>query len=431
MTSPAQQAQRRRKFLLRGASLGMAGLLPLALDDDANGPSWRGEAGGIGGARVPPTTVSLADYGGAPGATAATLIRAFGRALAALSRAAGGTLVVPAGVYDFGAHAQANTIILCRDLRDIAISAYGAMFMATTTANVMPTLFYFFNFRNITIAGARFTDRGFSPWVDWRGMYCAGIQADRASSGFTMVDCHAERVTGLLAAHNHAGQRALMSNICVQAAVHDAYYGVGASFIRENIRVELDCHNVRRAFIAAALKNAEIVIRADSTSQWPGSNGLVALIAPGSSMGDVENVRVRVDVSGACRYAGVVHFYHQGPEKQGRMRHIDATVNLFNIESGASLFVFDHEVDRVNPTTPRIWDQIALHGAIVGRFPGRVVANPSRSSAPGTIYLDPALARRQDPAHLGAGFRIHPAPRRPHLAGRAGPDTGTPSSCAC
>lgn len=409
MASAIRTPSRRRRVLLRAASLGLAGLSPMALDDAPRSPAPRGVAGGIGAARVPPTVVSLADYGGAPGAGPARLVRAFTRALAALADAAGGTLLVPAGVYDFGYQRRSSTIILCRDLRDIAISAYGALFTATTTANVMPTLFYFFNFRNVTIAGASFSDRGFSPWIDWRGMYCVGIQADRASSGLTLVDCFARRVVGLLASHNHAGNRALMSGIRVRAEVHDAYYGVGASFIRERVDIELDCHNVRRAVIAAALNRAEIVVRADSTSNWPGSNGLVALVAPGSSMGDVEHVRVRADVSGACRYAGIVHFYHQGPEIRGRMRHIDATVNLFHVDSAASMFVFDHEIARIEPSTTRVWDRIALHGRIVGRFAGRIVANPSRSLAPGTVDLDRALAQHQDPAALGAGFRLRPS----------------------
>jgi len=153
-----ESAARRRRLLGRGASLGLAGLLPLALDDSASGTAWRGAPGGIDGARVPPTTVSLADFGGAPGAGAVRIVKAFKQALAALARTNGGTLLVPVGVYGFGCHAQASTIILCRNLRDIAISAYGALFKATTTANVMPTLFYFFNFRNVTIAGASFTD---------------------------------------------------------------------------------------------------------------------------------------------------------------------------------------------------------------------------------------------------------------------------------
>jgi len=412
MTSLPGMARQRRRLLVRAASLGVAGLLPPALDDAPGERYRRGAAAGIGGGVVPPTTVSLADYGGAPGAGAARLVEAFQRAFAALARADGGTLLVPAGVYDFGRQRHAATIILCRGLHDIAISAYGAMFMATTTANVMPTLFYFFNFRNITIAGASFTDPGFSPWIDWRGMHCVGLQADRASSGFALVDCFAERVVSVLASHNHVGSRHYLSNIRVQAEVHHAYYGVGASFLRENIGVELDCHNVRRAFIASSIRNADIVIRADSTAAWPGSNGLVALIAPGASMGDVENVRVHVDLAGAGRYAGVVHFYHQGPEARGRMRHIDATVNLYNVDSAASLFLFDHEVDRIEPTTARTWDQIALRGAIVGRFAGRIVSNPSRAMSPGTVYLDYNLAQRQDPTRLGAGFRIRPAPQR-------------------
>jgi hypothetical protein len=367
----------------------------------------RGSVGGIADARVPPTVVSLADYGGTPGAGRPALVSAFGRAFAALADSGGGTLLVPAGDYDFGSYADAADIIFCRDVRNVAISAYGATFTVTTTADVVPNFFYFFNFHNITIAGASFTDRGFSPWLDWRGMYCVGIQADKPSSGFRIVDCQAERVVGLLASHNNAAGRTHLSDISVHGEVRHAYYGVGANFIRERVDVELVCHNVRRAFIAYSLRNAAIRIRASSTALWPGSNGLVALVSGGASSGNVENVRVRVDVSGECIYSSYVHFYHQGPEAGGHMRDIDATVNVLNASAIRNLFLFDHESDGVQAKTARIWDRIWLHGSVTGRFAGRVISNMSVSTSPGTVYLDRNLAEMGKLDVPGASFRVH------------------------
>jgi len=403
-----QTSLQRRVFLRRGLCAGVAASVPRLLDDPPTRIGRRGRAGGNGGAAVPATRISLADYGGKPGAAPGVLVGAFSRAFAALADAGGGTLLVPAGTYDFGEYADASNIILCRNVRDVAISAYGATFMATTTANVMPHFFYFFNFQNITIAGASFSDRGFTPWHDWKGMYCAGIQADKASRGFRMVDCYAERVVGLLAAHNNADSRKYLADISVQGEVRYSYYGVGASFIRENVDVDLVCYNVRRAFIAYSLKNADIVVVAHSTPSWPGSNGLVALVSGGASMGNVEDVRVRVSVSGACIHDSYVHFYHQGPEKEGYMRDIDATVNVFNEDTTRNLFVFDHEVDGVRRHTTRVWDRIALHGTIAGKLGGKVVANASVTTAPGAVYLDRNLAGLEDMTGLAAGFRVAP-----------------------
>ena len=401
-------AARRRAFLIGGVGACVTSLVPAGLGDSPVRMARRGSVGGIGDAKVPPAMVSLADYGGIPGAGRSSLVGAFGRAFAALADSGGGTLLVPAGVYDFGSYADAADIILCRDLRNIAVSAYGATFTATTTANVVPNFFYFFNFHNITIAGASFVDRGFSPWLNWKGMYCVGIQADKSSSGFRMVDCYAERVVGLLATHNNAAGRTHLSDISVQGEVRYAYYGVGASFIREQVKVDLVCHNVRRAFIAYSLKNAVIRIRASNTSNWPGSNGLVALVSGGASTGNVENVRVRVDVSGESIHSSYVHFYHQGLEKEGRMRDIDATVNVINGSATRDLFVFDHETDAVQAKTARIWDRIWLHGSVSGRFTGKVVSNRSVSTSPGTVYLDRNLAELGKRDVLGAGFRVRP-----------------------
>jgi hypothetical protein len=295
---------------------------------------------------------------------------------------------------------------LCRNARDIAISAYGATFIASTRANVVPNMFYFFNFNNITIAGASFLDTGFDPWVNWKGMYCVGIQADQMSSGFRMVDCYAERVVGLLASHNNAAGRMHLSNLSVEGEVRNTYYGVGANFVRDQVKVELVCHNVRRAFIAYSLKDAEILVKAHSTSNWPGSNGLIALVSGGASMGNVERVRVEVDVSGEGIHGSYVHFYHQGPEAAGAMRDIDATVNLINVNAAQNMFVFDHETEGVQAKTSRRWDRISLHGTVIGKFEGRVVSNRSMTTAPGTVYLDANLAGLGKREALAPVFRL-------------------------
>lgn len=406
MLKTGEAARRRRMLLVSGVSAGIAGLLPVSLHHAPVKRIRNGAVGGIGGAKVPPTIASLADYGGRPGARRSILISAFDKAFAALDRAGGGTLFVPAGVYDFGPYADADYVILCRNLRNVAISAYGAVFTATTTANVVPSLFYFFNFHNITIAGASFIDPGFNPRFNWKGMYCVGIQADQLSSGLTLVDCYAERVTGLLASNNNAASRQFISDVNVQGEVRYSYYGVGANFIRENVNVDLVCHNVRRAFIAYALRKAKIIITSSNTSDWPGSNGLVALVSNGASTGDVENVRVRVDVSGECIHSSYVHFYHQGTEIHGSMRDIDATVNVTNADSTGSLFVFDHETDHVQSRTARVWDRIRLHGTVTAKFKGRVVANASATTSPGTVYVDRNLAQVGNMNILAAGFRV-------------------------
>ncbi|WP_332879721.1 hypothetical protein [Massilia sp. S19_KUP03_FR1] len=370
--------------------------------------SLRGKAGDIGGAVVPSTLINLADYRGAPGAGPALLISAFSKAFAALAATGGGTLLVPAGDYDFGSYSDASTVILCRDFCNIAISAYGATFHVKTVANVVPTLFYFVNFTNITIAGASFVDHGFSPRFNWRGMYCVGIQADKLSKGFRMVDCYAEKVVGLLASNNNSDGRFYLADISVHGEVQHAYYGVGANFVRENVHVELVCHNVRRAFIAYALRNSEITIISRNTAAWPGSNGLVALVSTGGRAGNVENVRVRVDVSGECIHSSYVHFYHQGSEKVGYMRDIDATVHVRNRDATRNVFVFDHETDRLLPRTARVWDRIWLHGSLVGKLSGRVISNVSLTTSPGTVYLDHNLAELDKFVTPGAGFHIQP-----------------------
>lgn len=393
----------RRLFLARGLA---AGALALATPDrqvPAAVPVWQPHRL-ASAAPVPDATVSLAEFSGRPGGDQSGLAEAFRRGLAELTGAGGGTLLVPPGIYDVGRLDQPRDLLLLRDLRDVVISAYGAVFVANTARQVVPHMFYFHNFDNVTLAGASFVDYGFSPWVDWQGMYCVGIQADKPSSGLRLVDCRAERVLGLLASNNNAAGRDLLSDIHVQGEIRHAYYGVGANYIRGRVSVDLDCHNVRRAFIAYAARHADVVVRTSASQPWPGSNGLVALVCAGACLGDVEHVRVRIDVSGACIHGSYVHFYHQGPQPEGMMRDIDATVNILDPQSMAIMFLFDHEIDGVQSRTARQWDRIRLHGSMASGSSGRVVANPSVSTAPGAVFLDRNIAGPSDP--IPAGFRI-------------------------
>ncbi|MGI4719754.1 MAG: hypothetical protein ACRYGO_13280 [Janthinobacterium lividum] len=395
----------RRRRLLGGLGAGLAGIVPAGVGETWNREPDPAKVGSNGGAVVPSRTVSLAEHGGRPGVPPAMLAAAFGQAFRALAE--GGTLLVPAGVYDFGV-LDGDAAVLCRNARNIAISAYGAVFRASTRRRAAPNLFYFFNFSNVTIAGAGFHDCGFTPWFDWQGMHCVGLQADRPSAGFRMVDCHAERVVGLLASHNNAATRRCIEDVNVRAEIRDCYYGVGANYIRKGVDIDLSCHNVRRALIAYALQDATIAVRVACTPDWPGSNGLVALASNGASAGDVARVRVRVDATGAGIHSSYVHFYHQGPEPRGAMRDIDATVNLVRVRGAGNLFTFDHEIGTVVRRTSRSWDRVTLHGSVDGPFSGKVVSNPSRSICPGSIYLDANLFAMAGPQQLAAGFVARP-----------------------
>ena len=403
--SDSGKAAGRRAWLVRSLAGGALALAPPALHGPAAGPSHHRRPAPSRPAPVPSMTVSLADFGGRPGVGRALLVEAFQRGFAMLSRAGGGTLFVPPGRYDFGAVDEPLAILVCRDLRDIAILAYGAVFIANTTAAIMPNMFYFYNFNNVSLAGATFVDLGFTPWVDWQGMYCVGIQADKPSSGMYLVDCRAERVTGLLASNNNAAGRQWLSDIHVHGEVRNAYYGVGANYVREHVIVNLDCHNVRRAFIAYAARRADVTIRASADEDWPGSNGLVALVCAGASQGNVEDVRVRVDVSGACIHGSYVHFYHQGPQRDGAICDIDATVDVDRMRAMTCMFLFDHETHGVLARTARQWDRIRLHGSVDAECTGAIIDTPTLSTAPGTVSLDSGLARSRRTA-IPTGVQI-------------------------
>lgn len=415
--SSEQNVDRNRRRLVGGAVL--AGLLSAcggSGDDgqDAAGPSSTPPP--TPGAQPGGTTrISLAESGGVPGASPEVLRNAFARSFSQLVASGGGELLVPSGVYDFGSYSTDADIVSAENLRNVRINAHGAHFVATSAADVTPYLLRFKNPENVVIAGARFSDLGYDPQVNWRGMHCVRVEATRASSGFAMIDCQAENVVSLFYS-DQTSNRFLLTDVDIQGRLKNAYYGVDTLYVGDNVKVNLRCEDVRRGFISFGARNADVDIQLTCNNEFEGSNGFVALICEGASAGDVENVSVRLDISGAVSHRGLVHFYHQQSEGLGAMRNIDARISANNLRSGrravrVDAFIFDHELPngRILSTTTREWDRIFLHSSGVGSMPGRLISNPSVSTGTGGIFISRSLAPLIDLSGLPNYFRISPS----------------------
>src|SRR5512140_1356322 len=105
--------------------------------------------------------VRRSDYGGTPNATPEQLTGAFEKAFAVLKKAGGGELIVGKGNYSFGDLTGSAAAVQTNDLKNAAISGYGARFRMRTTGSTppnMPTFFRFVNPENVTIKGLSFAD---------------------------------------------------------------------------------------------------------------------------------------------------------------------------------------------------------------------------------------------------------------------------------
>lgn len=411
--------RRRRNLLFLGLGVGTAALLPVCGGQGSSTPSDGGdlstfpvESGAENAiASVPATEISLADYGGVPGASPATLKNAFVQAFSRLKASGGGTLNVGPGIYDFGETNDAATaMISMEELSNVVIAAKGATFRLKTTANVISMMFYFTNPNNVTLSGAHFNDTGYVASVNWHGMYGVRIDSNRACNGFNLVNCSAESAIGLFACELVESQKFMMRGISLHGNVKNVYYGATLTYIGDNAKVALVCEDVRRAVICHGLKNADINLKVRSNAGSLGSNGLVALICEGESQGNVENLRIKLDVSGIGNHGGLVHFYHQKDEVQGYMRNIDAEVTVNGLQRTnvtTNMFIFDHQIAMlVMPATGRSWEQIFLRGSVTGNLTGNVITNPSVSTSSGPIYVDTSLASRVRISSLPNYFRI-------------------------
>jgi hypothetical protein len=363
--------------------------------------------------------VFASNYGLSTSASAAANITAMMNALNVLKNKGGGILIVEPGDYDFGSHATSDAIVSVSDLANVLIYAYGARFIVETTAEATPFLFYFDSPNNVVLAGARFFDSGFNPasWTThsrW-GMGAVALQASSNCRGFKMVDCDAENLTYLLVGDFRANKRKFEDIAVVNCRVKNAYYGVDLIYAGDNLKVDnLICEDVRRGYISFGARNADVDIKLYTSSGFLGSNAFISIGCEGTTYndgygvlgndGNVENVRIKLNVTGYEAHESYVHFYHQQADSPGAIANVDADVKLNNLSStgkaaglgATNVFLFDHELPTtaILGVTQRNFKQITLSGGILGAVTGLPIKFDSvNPSDPPVISISPNLTR--------------------------------------
>jgi hypothetical protein len=364
----------------------------------------------------------LADFGGFPGAPSEALLAAFEAAFIKLKTLGGGVLLVSPGDYDFGSYSKSSRVIDAADLKDVVISAYGARFIVTSKVAITPFLFCFHNPNNVTLSGANFIDFGFnkSAWLAhnrW-GMYCVSVDSITECNYFKLVDCLAQNVTGLYVNDSRSNKYKVKNVIIENCRVTNAYYGVDALYHGKNLSVRnLICQDVRRGFISFGSTDVDIDIKLHCTAYFLGSNGFISLVCEGESVGDVNNVRIKLDVSGVESHSCLVHFYHQQDDSPGAIKNVMVFIKVNQLTTKAknaslddlNIFVFDHELPNATilRNTTRIWDQITLTGQVKGNVSGKIISAPTKSKTLGTLILDDNIYTIADISFLKTNFKVN------------------------
>lgn len=365
--------------------------------------------------------LNFSDFGGVPSATSPVLLAAFDAAFAKLKKLGGGVLLVSPGDYDLGNYSASSHVISIYDLSNVLISAYGARFQATSKAAITPFLFVFHNPNNVVMAGANFIDLGFneSAWLShgrW-GMFCVCVDSKTICGNFKLVDCYATNVTALYSNDSRSNKFKVKNVVIENCKVTNAYYGVAVLYPGENLSVRnLICQDVLRGFISYGSKNVDMDIKLHCSANFAGSNGFIELACEGSNEGDVENVRIKLDVSGVESHTGLVHFYHQQKDSPGSIKNVNANVNVNQLTTEGknaklgklNIFVFDHELPStaILASTKRVWDQITLSGKVVGSISGDIISAPTVSQTPGVLIIDDNLSARVNLSVLATKFKI-------------------------
>lgn len=430
---------RRRQLLLGGLAFGATGLLQACGGGGADsgeelataaqpGASATGQStllaeSTVGTvttpAPIPAHVVNLANYGGVPGASGATIISAFNQAFNQLKGLGGGTLKIGAGVYNLGTFSNAAAITV-NDLQNVLISGYGAQLILTTggsssTTNNTPTFLAFNNPNNVTVAGLAFKDLGSdilfrSSGGRW-GAVCLVARASVPRSGFKTVDCVADDVVQFLGS-DQRNDPYKFTGFDIHATIRNSYYGVAVIKNGRYSKCNITCLNVRRAFIGYGARDWDIHVTTHRTAGI-GSNAHVELATLQNT--PVQDCNVTIKASGALDgYKSLGNIYQQAPDGVFTYaRNVKFNIAISNATSAATsgFIAFFAEPEGatggVRATTVSAWENIQVNGTVSGPYNGRIVANPSVSSAStNSIYVASKLAALQDMRGLPNYFHI-------------------------
>src|SRR3569832_2440177 len=173
----SEEGLARRSFLLRGLAC-VVGVVALPARVAAQTP----------------LSVSLADYGGVPGASSSTLINAFNSAYAALKANGGGTLTIPPGTYNLGSYGSNTYATNAIGMNNVLISGYGATLTITTTTAAVPAILHFQNCNNITKTNQTKTNPNNKKTNNKKNTKNKQTENTNTNNSFKVVDCTATSV---------------------------------------------------------------------------------------------------------------------------------------------------------------------------------------------------------------------------------------------
>ena len=332
-------------------------------------------------------------------------------ALTAWETSGGLDLIIPAGTYYLGSYLTSASVLTCNPPRRGRIVAYGAKFVVNTgTFDITPFIFRFNNPDGVVFEGGEFYDTGFdsTAWVTHKRQGAGAIYLVATSNcdGFTLRDTRGENLTYLVISDQATNKNLIRHINVLDCKLKMAYYGVDLIYAAQNVDIRnFECEDVRRGLITFGARNTTIDVRLKTNSGFLGSNAFISLACEGAlvgTVGDVENVRIDLTVTGFEAHESYVHFYHQQADSVGNIKNVRANVLVNNLSSAGknaligptNVFLFDHELPStaILGITTREFKDIDLSGSIIGTITGVPVKVDSvNTTTLHTISLSPSL----------------------------------------
>jgi hypothetical protein len=191
-----------------------------------------------------------------------------------------------------------------------------------------------------------------------------------------------------------------MRNVKVTGVCERIFYGFSSVYGAVDTDAKLVCRDVRRGVVTYGHKKGNFDLTLECSSGFVGSNAFVEIACEGQTTGNVQDIDVRVKVTGCEAHSNIVYFYHQQNEAAGSIGNVRARVTLDNLNvtgkdasvGATNVFGFGHEnTSGANlGTTARTWDNLDIDCDVLGTISG---SSMNMLSLPATQVSSISLGR--------------------------------------
>jgi hypothetical protein len=317
----------------------------------------------------------------------------------------GATVLFPAGEYFLGSADDTYRLLWANKLQNVRFVGERAT-ISCRSVNGQSNMLVLDGCRNVTVEGLTFRDDGLRREVNWLGAAAIRLANDGGvgCENIQVSDCRFESVLAALVCRETEPALRSRGVRLRNLAISRSYYGINFQNNGDDVTARsIRCEDVKRAYFPYGVSDHDIELEATGNA-----TGFTDVLIS-CYRRDTSNIRVKLKSRGKRGGDAIVNLDHQNEAPNLALRNIALDLDIDDVDCHLDTAILFRAMDRnkrLEKTTTRRWDTIALDGDIRICEKTKLFDLASASVSPGTLLIGPRLARHPRLPASFPGFRV-------------------------